>query len=136
MLAGQPAAYATPYSYYPAAVNPWQVRYQPCPPPGYDESPGLKPLDREQGKTHLVRKFDHVEESLSFYMHTLNSHPAYHKLRQIRQQLRREQQPVDGHTLADGLEEYSAIGEQYIHTIQTIIQQNDWGNLDIIAQAV
>jgi Bax protein len=96
----------------------------------YDEEKGLKPLDREEGKTHLVRIFDDFGESVRYYMHTLNSHPAYEELRNIRQQLRESNQVIDGHALAAGLEQYSARGQQYIDLIQSLIRQNEWARLD------
>ncbi len=96
----------------------------------YDESKGLKPKNREQGKTHLVRIFDDIGDSVLYYMHTLNSHPAYNELRDIRQQQRASNRPIDGHKLAAGLEKYSARGQEYIDLIQQLIRQNDWALLD------
>ena len=96
----------------------------------YDEDKGLIPQSRDSEKTHLIRKFDHVGESVAYYMLTLNRHPAYQKLREIRQQLRDNQQVLEGHALAQGLEKYSALGEQYIQLIQDLIRQNAWTQLD------
>jgi Bax protein len=96
----------------------------------YDETRGLKPLKREQGKTHLIRIFDDVEQSVRYYMYTLNSHPAYQKLRLIRQQLRSSGQVIDGHRLADGLEKYSAKGHSYVDLIRSLIRQNELVHLD------
>jgi len=96
----------------------------------YDEDKGLKPLNREEGKTHLVRIFDDIAESVHYYMYTLNSHPAYTEMRKIRQGLRISREVIDGHELATGLEKYSAKGEQYIDLIQTMIKQNEWARLD------
>jgi Bax protein len=96
----------------------------------YDEGKGLKPKSREEGKTHLVRIFDGYGESVRYYMYTLNSHPAYEELRDIRQQLRVSSQVIDGHALAAGLEKYSAKGEMYIDLIQDLIKQNEWALLD------
>ena len=96
----------------------------------HDESKGLKPGKRAQGKTHLVRVFDDVRDSVRYYMHTLNSNPAYATLREIRQQLRTDRQIIDGHELATGLEKYSAQGQQYIDLIQSLIRQNEWARLD------
>lgn len=96
----------------------------------YDQDKGLKPERREEGKTHLVRIFDDFSESVRYYMHTLNSHPAYHELRVIRQQLRAANQVIEGRKLATGLENYSAKGEAYIVLIQSLIQQNQWVRLD------
>jgi Bax protein len=96
----------------------------------YDEDKGLKPLNREEGKTHLVRIFDDIGESVSYYMYNLNSHPAYSELRQIRGQLRASGRAIDGHKLAAGLEKYSAKGQAYIDLIRSLIRQNDWALLD------
>jgi Bax protein len=100
----------------------------------YDEDKGLKPLNRQEGKTHLVRIFDDYGESVRYYMHTLNSHPAYTELRDIRQQLRASGQGIDGHKLAAGLEKYSAKGQVYIDLIRSLIRQNRWVQLDTANQ--
>jgi Bax protein len=102
----------------------------------YDQDKGLKPNKREQGKTHLVRIFDDFSESVRYYMYTLNSHPAYKELREIRQQLRASDQVIDGHRLALGLEKYSAKGQAYIVLIQSMIKQNEWALLDTGNQRV
>lgn len=96
----------------------------------YDQEKGLKPKRREEGKTHLVRIFDDFGESVRYYMYTLNSHPAYRELRQIRQQLRTSNRVIDGWKLAAGLEKYSAKGQAYIELIQSLIEQNEWALLD------
>jgi Bax protein len=96
----------------------------------YDQDKGLKPKRREEGKTHLVRIFDDYSESVRYYMYTLNSHPAYRELRQIRQHLRDSDQVVEGQKLAAGLEKYSAKGQAYIDLIQSLIEQNEWARLD------
>jgi Bax protein len=96
----------------------------------YDQDKGLKPKRREEGKTHLVRIFDDFGESVRYYMYTLNSHPAYRELRQIRQQLRNSNQVIEGRKLAAGLEKYSAKGQVYIELIQSLIEQHEWVLLD------
>lgn len=98
----------------------------------YDEELGIVPEKRDAQKKHLVRKFDHIGESVAYFMFTLNSHPAYEKLREIRQSLREKDEPIDGHALATGLEKYSAKGELYIQLIQDLIRQNDWAQLDSV----
>ena len=96
----------------------------------YDADKGLKPKNREAGKKHFVRKFADVGESVDYYMHMLNSHPAYQQLRVIRQQLRSENRFIEGRLLAQGLKKYSAKGEEYIELIQQLIAQNQWASLD------
>ncbi|MCK4708965.1 MAG: glucosaminidase domain-containing protein, partial [Gammaproteobacteria bacterium] len=96
----------------------------------YNKSKGLKPKNRDSEKKHLVRIFDHYGESVAYYMHTLNSHPAYKKLRKIRQQLRNKQLKINGLEMANGLEKYSAKGNDYIQLIRKLIRQNEWAQLD------
>ena len=74
--------------------------------------------------------FDDIGASVRYYMHTLNSHPAYDQLRSIRQQLRQSGQAISGHELAAGLEKYSAKGQAYIDLIRSLIRQNKWARLD------
>ena len=101
----------------------------------YDEDKGLVPRNREQGKKHLVRIFDDFGESVRYYMHMLNSHPAYADLREIREDARVSGQNIDGYKLAAGLEQYSAKGQQYIDIIQDLIRKNEWARLDMINQS-
>ena len=96
----------------------------------YDEAKGLKPLRREEGKTHLIRIFDDFGDSVRYYMYTLNSHPAYRELREIRYRFRQADRSLDGHRMAAGLEKYSAKGKAYIELIQGLIRQNEWASLD------
>lgn len=96
----------------------------------YDEKQGLKPKNRKPGKKHLVRKFNNLEASVTYYMYTLNTNPAYKKLRHIRQQLRDKRQSIIGIELAKGLGKYSAKGGEYIQLIQRLIHQNEWALLD------
>ena len=96
----------------------------------YDASKGIAPKRRSSDKKHLVRKFDSYRDSIVYYMRMLNSHPAYQKLRALRRQARLQHQPIDGLTLASGLERYSARGEKYIESIRRLIRQNQWARLD------
>lgn len=90
----------------------------------YDETKGIVPKNRDPGQKHLIRKFSNYRESIRYYMHTLNSHPAYKKLRDIRAQQRKTGQAPTGTALADGLEKYSGMGHQYITSIKRIIENN------------
>ena len=97
----------------------------------YDPDIGIKPLNREPGKKHFVRKFSSFQDSVSVYIHTLNTHSAYKKLRNIRHEAFLEGRKPTGHELADGLEKYSAKGQEYIQMIQSMILRN---NLDKLTQ--
>lgn len=96
----------------------------------YDESKGIVPLKRAAGKKHLVRRFDSEADSIRYYMFTLNSHPAYRELREIRARMRRLGTPLDGTALADGLTAYSAKGKEYVHLIKQLIGRFDLANFD------
>lgn len=96
----------------------------------FDESKGIVPLKRSPGKKHLVRRFDSEAESIRYYMHTLNSHPAYKGLRTTRARMRADGSGLDGHALADGLEAYSAKGDEYVRLIRQIIERYDLAAFD------
>lgn len=95
----------------------------------YNEKIGIKPLKRAPGKTHFVRKFSSFQESVIVYIHTLNTHPAYKKLREIRHQAVLKNEKLSGFELAKGLEKYSARGQEYIKMIQLMIHSYDLENL-------
>ncbi len=95
----------------------------------YNEKIGIKPLKRAPGKKHFVRKFSSYQESVTVYMHTLNSHSAYKKLREIRHKAVLNNEKLSGYELAKGLEKYSAKGQDYIKMIQSMINNYDLENL-------
>ncbi|MEF8833350.1 MAG: glucosaminidase domain-containing protein [Halofilum sp. (in: g-proteobacteria)] len=85
---------------------------------------GVVPKRRPAGKTYEVEAFDGVGGSVRSYIHNLNSHPAYAKLREIRAQARAEGKTPDGYAMAAGLVNYAAIGEQYVQHIRSVIERN------------
>lgn len=91
----------------------------------FDAEQGLKPERRESGKKHFVRVFDSLAESVGYYLHTLNTHPAYRSLRKLRESLRSKREPLRGEVLAAGLSRYSGRAEAYVKDIRTLIRQND-----------
>lgn len=72
-----------------------------------------------------MRKFDSIGDSVRYYLHTLNSHPAYASLREIRAGMRANGQALDALMLAGGLTNYSARGEQYVELIRDMIRRFD-----------
>jgi uncharacterized FlgJ-related protein len=96
----------------------------------YDPAKGIKPRNRAAGKTHLVRVYDDIGESVRSYMHNLNSHPAYQALRTERARLRAAGKPLDAIVLAGGLSKYSELGEEYVKRIRTMIRDNQLERLD------
>ena len=95
----------------------------------YNPEIGIKPLKREAGKKHFVRKFKSFQQSVTIYMHTLNTHAAYKKLREIRYEATLNDRKLSGHELAKGLEKYSAKGLEYIEMIQAMINSNNLENI-------
>lgn len=91
----------------------------------YDASKGMLPKRRAAGKSHLVRRFDSLDESVRYYLHTLNSHPAYQALRQARAEARARGDRPLGMELAAGLTGYSAKGDDYVSLIRQLIQRYD-----------
>lgn len=89
----------------------------------YDQDKGIVPKNRAKGAKHLVRRFDSLDESVRYYLHTLNSHPAYAELRRIRAESRSQGKIADGLLLAGGLTRYSAKGEHYVALIRQLIRR-------------
>jgi Bax protein len=85
---------------------------------------GLKPLRRDTQAKHEVEKFSSVQDGVNQYIRTLNSHPAYQELREIRRDLRILDRPPSGLALAIGLQSYSERGLDYIDEIQAMIRFN------------
>ncbi len=94
---------------------------------------GLVPESRDDEAIHEVAKFKTVFHSVQSYMLNLNRHPAYKELRMIRHQLKKQQQPLIGSALAQGLESYSERGEDYVAEINQMIRYNKLERLYPIA---
>jgi Bax protein len=96
---------------------------------------GLVPDERTEGKSHEVTKFNDPVDSVKYYMLTLNSHPAYQKLRDIRLQARANNTPPTGTLLAGGLLSYSERGEAYIEELRAMIRVNNLSRFDQVNPA-
>jgi len=94
------------------------------------DASGVVPSRREDGKTHRVKAFKQLSDSVAAYALNLNTHRAYRKFRKIRSGLRRKGTAVEGLRLLQGLDRYSERGTKYIKTIRTIIVANDLRRLD------
>jgi Bax protein len=82
---------------------------------------GFTPRQRDSGRRHEVARFTSPRQSVRAYMHNLNTHPRYEKLRQIRADLRDQGQPITGTALADGLTAYSERGQIYVEELKAMI---------------
>ncbi len=90
----------------------------------FTEGCGLAPRQRSEGARHEVEKFPSVQAAVDKYIRTINSHPAYADLREVRKNLREKEKPLRGTVLATGLVRYSERGEEYINEIQSMIEYN------------
>ena len=96
----------------------------------FSDAGGLVPLKREAGKTHKVRAFRSLLDSVRSYARNLNTHRAYRKLRTMRQQMRRDGLPVHGRQLIETLTLYSERGVDYVKGLRAIMTDNNLDRLD------
>lgn len=90
----------------------------------YTPGCGIVPSQRAQGDTQEVQTFKHPYDSVVSYIHNLNTHKTYAKLRDIRAQARADGQPLTGLEMANGLVNYSARKEEYVKALQSMIRYN------------
>lgn len=86
---------------------------------------GIVPAQRKEGATHEVASFITVAGSVESYMHHVNSHPAYQKLRVLRYEQRLEGKSPDGHRIALGLQKYSGIGMKYVNILRSMMEKQE-----------
>ncbi|MGX9517331.1 glucosaminidase domain-containing protein [Vibrio mediterranei] len=95
----------------------------------YSKGCGLVPLQRSEGKTHEVAKFDSPQGSIHGYFMNVNRNRAYQELREIRANIRdKGQDPrteVAALEMTNGLLRYSQRGEAYVKDLQAMIRHNE-----------
>lgn len=91
---------------------------------------GLIPNQRSAGKSHRVKAFPSLIESVRSYVTNLNRHRAYREYRSLRADMRARGGPIDGHLLAPTLHRYSQRGASYVSELQSIIEINGLRGLD------
>jgi Bax protein len=89
----------------------------------FAEGCGLVPARRAAGRGYEVAEFNTVQASVDAYVHNLNTHPRYSRLREIRARLR-QARSLSGAALADGLLGYSERGKAYVQEVKAMIRQN------------
>ena len=97
----------------------------------YDSKAGIVPFEREEGKKHLVRYFQTLDQSVESYFKNINSHYAYDRFRKLRKILRDQKSPFNIILLVNKLDVY-AEDEGYVDTIVSIIQDNKFTQYDNI----
>ncbi len=96
----------------------------------YEPGCGLVPRRRPAGAIYEVRRYQNPGESVEDYFHNLNTGRPYIGLRLIRKRLREKGSPIDGVSLANGLERYSERGMAYVADIQSLIRSNNLQQYD------
>ncbi|MDR1008405.1 MAG: glucosaminidase domain-containing protein [Campylobacteraceae bacterium] len=84
----------------------------------YSVTNGLVPNNREEGKTHKIRVFNSVQESVNSYMLNLNRHNAYSDFRNLRFLLGNE---FDGLTASSKMLNYSQMREKYVKLLRQVM---------------
>ncbi|HPF69386.1 MAG TPA: glucosaminidase domain-containing protein [Candidatus Krumholzibacteria bacterium] len=73
---------------------------------------------------YKIKAFATPEQSIAAYMRNLNTHPSYADFRAEREQLRGGDEKLIGASLARALVSYSEKGEEYVHTLLSVIDVN------------
>ncbi|MDX1692638.1 MAG: glucosaminidase domain-containing protein [Ketobacteraceae bacterium] len=90
----------------------------------FTEGCGMVPQARAADASHEVRTFKTARNAIRSYMHNLNSHRAYSKVRQLRTRQRASNESLSGCYLAEGLESYSEKGARYVDMVKSMIRIN------------
>ncbi|MDA0977809.1 MAG: glucosaminidase domain-containing protein [Proteobacteria bacterium] len=90
----------------------------------WSENCGLVPDQRPEDARHEVASFQTIQDNVDYYVLTINSHPAYQTLREIRYQHRQQGKPLTGAALSTGLLNYSERREAYVDEIRAMIRIN------------
>jgi len=90
----------------------------------------LVPSARLDGKTHRIKAFDSLYDSVASYVNNLNTHKAYSEFRTMRATMRARGRNLDGTRLATALHRYSERGADYVSDLHAIMFGNDLMLLD------
>ena len=86
---------------------------------------GMEPKQKRQGMGQYgLARFKTPLASVEGYLLNLNTHSAYHKMRQLRAKSRQANQTITGVALAGTLDRYSERGYAYVEMIQKMIRTN------------
>ncbi|MBL4748519.1 MAG: glucosaminidase domain-containing protein [Magnetovibrio sp.] len=91
---------------------------------------GIVPLAREVGKSHRVRAFASLRDSIDSYVTNLNKHRAYKEFRAMRRAMRKSGQTLDGMKLAGTLYRYSQRGTIYVDGLRALMTSNNLSRVD------
>lgn len=85
---------------------------------------GIVPAGRDANANHEIRSFAQLSESVSAYLHNLNTHKHYSRFRNGRADAHARGTTPSGVALAKYLDRYSELGAKYIDDIRGIIESN------------
>ncbi len=91
---------------------------------------GISPKSKDPNATHKVLQFQILKASVKAYKNNLNTHNAYKEFREVRAQLRQDDQRLTGLKLTKYLKNYAAIGEKYVAILESIIVRNSLEDFD------
>lgn len=95
----------------------------------YSKGCGIVPKNRSAGKTHEVKKFNTVQESVHGYFMNVNRNRSYTKFRDIRADLAGEEKNLfsveTASDLTHGLLAYSERGMEYVNDLRAMIRHNN-----------
>ena len=91
---------------------------------------GIKPAGAESDTKHKVMKFKVLKASVRAYQRNLNTHSSYKNFRQLRAQLRDDNEKLDSLLLAEQLDNYAETGKEYTKILKQIINQNSLKDFD------
>lgn len=98
----------------------------------FDLGCGVIPTKRDRHARHEIATFSSPSKATEYYLLNINRNSAYAILREIRQQKRNNRFPITGTELAEGLENYSQMGDKYIETTRAVIRQNQLKQYDYL----
>ncbi len=91
---------------------------------------GITPKDSDAGQSHKILQFQILKASVRAYKNNLNTHNAYKEFREVRAQLRQDNEEIIGLKLTQYLKNYAAIGEKYVAILEDIIERNSLTDFD------
>ncbi|MDX1810765.1 MAG: glucosaminidase domain-containing protein [Gammaproteobacteria bacterium] len=97
----------------------------------YNKNNGLVPSKRDSDKTHRIKTFNSLRDSVRSYIKNINKNRAYAELREKRHEMRQLNKPLDAFELAQGLKRYSQKGKHYVAILHKLMRSEEF---KIVAQ--
>jgi len=91
---------------------------------------GISPKNKDPNQSHKVLQFQILKASVRAYKNNLNTHNAYQEFREARAKQRQNNDKINGLELAKYLENYAAIGDEYVVILEGIIETNSLTDFD------